>query len=295
MTTKLLFTLAAILGISLFVNYTLLLNNQNQGNQILALNNQLEQLQKNEVDIQEEIESLKNERDNLEKKSEFSPNQDLNSINLGSKSITAVAVRPIMLSDGFFQEVKYAGTILNIEVNIRDGSGLVLVNTATPTGVDFQTSAKTAVKVSHKYTGVDLSSKDIIFSISSDKENELHAVDGSSAGMAMTVLLVKEILDKSISNDILLTGTIQEDGSIGPVGGIAEKAEVAGKFGAKTFIVPKGQAVAYVQECEEKTQGPFSYKTCRSEARDLSPIIEEKYGMKVQEAIDLESVLSYFE
>jgi uncharacterized protein len=145
------------------------------------------------------------------------------------------------------------------------------------------------------YTGTDLSNMDVIFSISSKNENELQVVDGSSAGMAMAVLLVKEIQNKPISDKILLTGSIQNDGSIGPVGGILEKAEAASKVGADTFIVPKGQATVYVQECEEKQQGPFFYKTCNSEAKNLSLIMEEKYGLKVVEATDLQSVLSYFE
>ena len=93
---------------------------------------------------------------------------------------------------------------------------------------------------------------------------------------------------------MLLTGTIQPDGTIGPIGGAAEKADAAGKYGAKTFIVPKGQAITMVQECQESQQGPFLYKTCKSEAKPLSPTTEEKYGMKVVEATDLKSVLDYF-
>ncbi|MGI0056506.1 MAG: S16 family serine protease [Nitrosarchaeum sp.] len=297
MLSKVAIVLATILVVSIFGNYILYQNNQYLSNHISELNSQIEQFQKQGTDIQKEIESIKVERDNIAKlKSELSQKQVPNPVvTVGSKSITAVAVRPIMISDGFFQEVKYSGIVLSITVDIKDGSGLVLVNTAIPTGVDFQTSAKTAVKASQMYTGTDLSNKDVIFSISSKNENELQAVDGSSAGMAMTVLLVKEIQDKPISDKILLTGTIQEDGSIGPVGGIPEKAEAASKTGATTFIVPKGQAITYVQECEEKQQGIFLYRTCRSEVKDLSPIIEEKYGMKVVEAADLKSVLRYFD
>lgn len=297
MISKITILLSVILGVSIFVNYISYQNNQELNNQISRLNDQLEQFQKKGTDIQKEMEYLKTERDIVEKlKSQLSQKQFPNPIiTVGSKSITAVAVRPTMLSDGFFQEVKYSGTVLNITVDIKDGSGLVLVNTAIPTGVDFQTSAKTAFKVSQTYTGTDLSNKDVIFSISSKNENELQAVDGASAGAAMAVLLVKEIQNEPILDSILLTGTIQEDGSIGPVGGVPEKAEAAGNIGAKTFIVPKGQAIAYVQECEEKQQGQFLYRTCRSEAKNLSTIMEEKYGMRVVEATDVQTVLSYFD
>lgn len=287
--------LAILLGISVFVNYQFYQGNSDLKNQISGLSSQLDYFQQS-GEIQKQIESLASERAEIEKlRSEIGQRQTPKPINVsGSESITAVAVRPIVESDGFFQQVQYIGTTMKIAVNIRDGSGLVLVNTAIPTGVDFQTSAKTAVAVAQRYTSTDLSDKDIIFSISSENESELQAVDGPSAGMAMTVLLVKEIQGSTISSKVLLTGTIKDNGTMGPVGGIAEKADVAGKNGAKLFIVPKGQAITYVQECDERREGPFLYRNCKSEAKDLSPILESKYGMKVVEASDLESVLKYY-
>jgi uncharacterized protein len=257
------------------------------------LDSQIKSFQKQADDIQQKIGAMTPGKESFDK-IQAQIEKTLN-VSDSSKSITAVAVRPIMSSDGFFQEVQYQGTVMTIKVDIRKGTGLVLVNTEIPTGVDFQTSAKTAVKVAQEYTGADLSEKDIIFSITAKNNEELQAVDGQSAGMAMTVLLVMEIEEKPINDKILLTGTIQSDGTIGPIGGVAEKAEAAGKYGAETFIVPKGQAVAMVQECEESQNGPFVYKSCKSEAKPLSPITEEKYKMSVVEATDLESVLDYFE
>ena len=83
-----------------------------------------------------------------------------NMLSESTQSITAVAVRPVLLRDGFFENVRYEGTAMKIIVDIRDGKGLVLVNTETPTGADSQTSAKTAVKIAQEYTNVDLSNKD---------------------------------------------------------------------------------------------------------------------------------------
>lgn len=297
MANKIILGLITILSISIFVNYQSYQNNNYLVSQITSLNQQIEHFQKQTDEIQKQIKSLDAERAQIEKlKSYVQPTIVSKSTDISdSKSITAVAVRSIVESDGFFEHVKYIGTTMKITVSIKDGTGLVLVNTAIPTGVDFQTSAKTAVSVAQQYTKTDLSDKDVIFSISSENENELQAVDGPSAGMAMTVLLVKELEKKPISESVLLTGTIREDGSIGSVGGIPEKADTAGKFGAKFFIVPKGQAITSVQECQEKKEGPILYRNCTSKIKDLSPIIEEKYGMKVVEATNLSSVLAYFE
>ena len=293
---RILAILGVALAISLAGNYLLYDHVNALNKNISELGNQVDSLKKQASEFEKQSDDLSAQQQEIEKlKTKLEQKAPSTTIPSSSETITAVAVRPVMVSDGFFQDVQYEGTVMNIKVDIRDGMGLVLVNTETPTGVDFQTSAKTAVKVAEKYAGVDLSNKDVIFSISSKNENELQAVDGPSAGMAMTVLLAMEIQDKPINDKILLTGTIQEDGSIGPVGGVPQKAEAAAKYGAKTFIVPKGQSVTFVQECTEKKEGVFYYRSCKSEPKDLSPILEEKYGMAVVEATDLKSVLKYFE
>ncbi|WKT58100.1 S16 family serine protease [Candidatus Nitrosotenuis chungbukensis] len=291
--SKVTIILGIILAVSLYGNYTLYQDTHTLRQDVSDLDSQVRSFQRQADEIQKKMGAITSARESLEE----AQSQLEKTINVldSSKSITAVAVRPILSSDGFFQNVEYQGTVMSITVDIRDGTGLVLVNTAIPTGVDFQTSAKTAVSVAQKYTNADLSEKDIIFSITAKNNEELQAVDGQSAGMAMTVLLVMEIQNKPINDKVLLTGTIQPDGTIGPVGGVAEKADAAGKYGAETFIVPKGQAIVMVQECEESQQGPFIYKSCKSEAKPLSPVTEEKYGMTVAEATDLASVLGYFE
>jgi uncharacterized protein len=210
------------------------------------------------------------------------------------KSISAVAVRPILASDGFFETTTYAGTVLKITVEIHEGTGLVLVNTAIPTGVDFQTSARTAVMIAQKYTNFDLSKKDVIFSISSGNQQELQAVDGGSAGGAMTVLLISDISGKPINSKVLMTGTIENDGSIGKIGGVSEKADAAGKYGAKIFLVPTGQAITQVQSCDEKRAGSFVYRTCTSQDQPLSDLTEKEFGMKVIEINSISDALSYF-
>lgn len=214
--------------------------------------------------------------------------------NENNASISAVAVTPVIGSDGFFETTSYQGSILKITVEIRDGTGLVLVNTAIPTGVDFQSSAHTAVMVAQNVTGIDLSKKDVIFSVSSGNNQDLQAVDGGSAGGAMTVLLVSELLGKQINNQVLMTGTIQPDGTIGQIGEADVKADAAGQYGAKIFLVPQGQAVSSVQNCSEKNEGPITYQTCTTEQEPLSPIMESKYGMKVIEINTIQDALKYF-
>lgn len=214
-----------------------------------------------------------------------------------SQSIAAVAVKQVVVSDGFFQRTQYQGLVMNITVDIREGKGLVLVNTEIPAGVDFQTSARTAVKVAQESVpGADLSRRDVIFSITSnDKQGELPAVDGPSAGAAMTLLLISELQSKEINGSVLITGTIEPDGTVGPVGGVPEKALAAGQYGAKVLLVPKGEAVYSEQACQDHQQGPIVYRSCTEEQKPLSPATEEKYGMKVIEVENISQALQRFE
>lgn len=215
----------------------------------------------------------------------------------GAGSITAVAVKTVAIGDGFFQTMRYEGAVMDIVVEIiENGQGRVLVNTQVPTGVDFQSSAKTAVQVAQDITGVKLSSRDVIFSITAKGDAEdLLAVDGGSAGAAMTILLISELQGNSNLNPkVLITGTINPDGTIGPVGGIYEKAQAAGNYGAELFLVPKGQATYLSESCEESRQGPVIYRTCRSEPRPLSELTEEEFGMEVAEVSTVHEALDRF-
>lgn len=244
-------------------------------------------------DLQTRYNALQIKYNELLQQIQNMPENQMASSKKYSDSISAVAVYPIIQSDGFFQTTAYNGTILKITVDIRDGTGLVLANTAIPEGVDFQDSARIAVQVAHNITGIDLSNKDVIFSITTDNQN-LRAVDGGSAGGAMTVLLTSAILEKSINGHVLMTGTIQSDGTIGPIGGVLEKAEAAARYGAKIFLVPSGQGIVEEQHCTQTTQGPFVYQSCSPQEVSLTSIMESKYGMKVIEVGDINDVLKYF-
>jgi predicted S18 family serine protease len=64
--------------------------------------------------------------------------------------------------------------------------------------------------------------------------------DGPSAGMLTTAALIALLKNESIRADTTITGTINPDGSCGPVGGIQYKMEGAAKAGLKRFGFPTG-------------------------------------------------------
>ena len=65
-------------------------------------------------------------------------------------------------------------------------------------------------------------------------------VDGPSAGALMTCGVLAAVRGDAIRADAAMTGTINPDGSIGPVGGISHKIEGAAAEGMKLVLIPAG-------------------------------------------------------
>lgn len=166
---------------------------------------------------------------------------------IGESNVNIVAVKTVYV-DIF--TAYYEGVTLKAEVELREGKGRILVNTEPRIGIDLQTSARVAVSVAEAYTGLNLTNVDIIITIKGKEEVEV--VDGPSAGLPLTVAIISALRHENISNRVYATGTINQDGSIGAVGGIAEKAIAAAKSGAKLFIVPRGQGKVIVYEKREE-------------------------------------------
>lgn len=66
-------------------------------------------------------------------------------------------------------------------------------------------------------------------------------IDGPSAGAIMTVAVLAGLLGHDVNLDTLITGAINPDGTIGPVGGIVEKLHAAAAGGHRTVLIPLGQ------------------------------------------------------
>lgn len=65
-------------------------------------------------------------------------------------------------------------------------------------------------------------------------------IDGPSAGMLMTAAMIALIRGDAIREDATMTGTINPDGTAGPVGGIPQKIQGAAEKGKTRFGFPMG-------------------------------------------------------
>lgn len=139
---------------------------------------------------------------------------------------------------------EHVGIVLPVQVDIiPDGEGVVSIdvkNVQYETG--FQEAVRKAVKVASDYTDVSVSDKDIIITVVNDNNNRLITIDGGSAGALITAMIASVLSGEEMNSSVLITGSINSDGTVGNIGGLSEKADAAAEFGADTLLVPEDQA-----------------------------------------------------
>jgi predicted ATP-dependent protease len=134
------------------------------------------------------------------------------------------------------------GHVIPLEVVIKSGKGNIYPNIANVI-VDetLQSSVQTAILVAREVTRTGLVDKDIYINIESPPEARGLVISGGSAGGAITLATIAAMEGKTIKHDVLITGTINEDHSIGKIGAARAKALAAKENGATLFLVPVGQ------------------------------------------------------
>lgn len=289
--------LISSLLINLITVYELTLvlkRNNSLMDQIKTLLAQNENLSSTIINLQREIENLRSQveyyRLQAEYYSSFIKRLETNVSLIGEAEVNIVAVRKV--PESFFM-VRYEGLVLKCKVELHIGSGRVLVNTVPRIGIDLQTSAQTAVCVAERFTAKSLSSTDVIITILA--QEEVYVVDGPSAGAAITIAIIAAIEGRRLSDEIFITGMIMPDGSIGKVGGVAEKAEAAAAKGGTIFLTPKGQGVITVYKRVEKSIPPFTFITLEPVQVSLQEYLNQRgYNMKVYEVSSISEAYEYF-
>ncbi len=198
---------------------------------------------------------------------------------IGEASIPILAVQT---TQTLFQ-TSYLGHVLRADVELAEGHGRVLVNTEVLNGMDIQTSVRTAAAVVETLTGASFGNTDIILTITS--EVTVDAVDGPSAGAAITVALLAALQRVEVNEGVYITGTINSDGSVGKVGGVPYKALAAAEEGAETVIVPPGQGAVTLYEPKTIKLGRSTLTTYERVTVSLEEyLMENGYTVDIVEA-----------
>lgn len=186
-------------------------------------------------------------------------------------------------------QVVQSGVMLNITAEVKPGKGRVLVDTQPLMGVVFQDAANTAVYVAQNRTGISLAGSDVIFSINAP--GQVPSVDGPSAGALMTLLVISAVENKPLREDVTLTGTIDQDGNIGAIGGVVEKAQAAKDSGKSLFLLPRANAnlLRYTQQ----TRQYYGFTVVQQvpNSVDAKTYVEANIGEPVQYVDTIDDVL----
>lgn len=183
------------------------------------------------------------------------------------------------------------GVIATLSVDAMPGNGRILVDiNQILFWVDTQDSMRTAKIVAQDVTGLDLSKYDIVYSIQANAS----AIEGPSAGAAMGVVTILELENRSFDGDVTITGSLDGKGEIGKVSGIVPKAEATKTAGMDLIVVPAGQKTYTVYSEEKSCEDYLVTKICRSETIPEDIDVEEKVGVRVEEASNIREALKYF-
>ena len=138
-------------------------------------------------------------------------------------------------------EAGYTGVMSDLTVTVAwPGTGTVYVAADPLTELDMQAAARVAALIATLLAGYDFESFDYFVRIKADSP----IVGGPSASAAMAVSFLAALRGKTIPGNYSMTGMIDPDTTVGPVGGVPEKLTAAARAGVKLFAIPAGQSKA---------------------------------------------------
>jgi uncharacterized protein len=186
-------------------------------------------------------------------------------------------------------EYGYEGVLASLTVRVEKGFGHVYVDTYPLTQVDTQGSARLVKEVVGDMLGIDMDDYDLYFVIRSDAP----IIGGPSAGAAMATATLAAFLNLSLDSHAVVTGTINPDGSVGPVGGLFEKAQAVARANGTRFLIPEGQSIIIMRKTERTELGGLVQIITKPVKLDLKKYARENWGLEVIEVYSIKDILKY--
>nr|QBM01338.1 hypothetical protein [uncultured archaeon] len=199
-------------------------------------------------------------------------------------NITMIAMKVPAVDD------KGNGLSTYLVVEVMPGSGRTLVDIDNLLfWADTQQNIRTARRVAANMTGMDINKYDLVYSIYANAT----VIGGESAGAAITIATIAALENKRLNESVMITGTINHDGSIGPVGEIIAKAKAAKQSGSKLFLVPLLQSRDVLYETSQHCEkfGPTQVCTVEQVPRKIS--VSNQSGIEVVEVGSVQEAIKY--
>ena len=183
------------------------------------------------------------------------------------------------------------GVVTVLKVEARDGEGRVLTDiNSLLFWVDTQYSIRTAQRVAQNFTNLNVSNVDLIYTI----ETNASLIEGPSAGAALTIATMAALGNKTLNESVMITGTINPDGTIGQIGEVATKAKAAKDAGAVLFLVPSGQGKYSTTKPIEQCNRIGVFTTCSINYKTEKVDITKSAGIEVIEVNNIGEAFKYF-
>ena len=181
------------------------------------------------------------------------------------------------------------GILLFARVIATNGTGHVFVDTSPYTQVDLQGSARLAAMVASDVLGIDQRAYDFYYII----EISSPIIGGPSAGAALTMATIAAINNWTLDPEVVMTGMINPDESIGPVGGIPYKLEAAAARNYTIFLVPEGQGTVTLTKLVERAKGTVIISNNVDETIDVLKLGKD-LNVTVKEVSTIQEVVKVF-
>ena len=182
------------------------------------------------------------------------------------------------------------GDILNIEVNLSSGKGMIH---ATGKLGEVMKESITAALGYIKSNSVEFGVNPKVF----DKVDiHLHVPegaipkDGPSAGITIFTSLISSLTEIKIKRDVAMTGEITLKGRVLPIGGLKEKLLAAIRYGIKTVIIPKENEKDLI-EIQKDIQNKLTIKKVEF-AREVLEIALDGKISKINKKLDWRHIVS---
>ena len=183
------------------------------------------------------------------------------------------------------------GIITTLVIEAMPGTGRTLVDIDNLLfWADTQQSIRIARLVAADITHLDINKYDLIYNIHANAT----VIGGESAGAAITLATIAALENKKLNESIMITGTINHDGTIGPVSEIIAKANAAKSIGATLFLVPLLQSRDVVYETKEHCEKFGNKKICKIEQLPKRIDVSNQTGITTTEVGSIKEALEYF-
>ena len=129
----------------------------------------------------------------------------------------------------------FGGGVIDLELEIREGSGEIFVNAKPLKEIDTQLSIRNGHNTACEIFELDCNSYDYYYTFKGSSS----ILQGPSATAMIGMLTAATVNEKNVDPDVTMTGSLNTMGIVGPVSGIPEKIDTAENRGYERVLIPK--------------------------------------------------------